>query len=63
MAGLATWGNWIKHYARMPPRAQMREGEKGSGVLARLLAGDDARGSVKKLNLEIEAIKRKPEVF
>ena len=33
-----------------------------SEVLTELLAGDDARGSVKELNLEIEAVKRKLEV-
>jgi len=31
-------------------------------VLTELLAGDDARGSVKELNLEIEAVRRKLEV-
>ncbi|CUS11432.1 unnamed protein product [Tuber aestivum] len=31
-------------------------------VLTELLAGDDARGSVKELNLEIEVVKRKLEV-
>lgn len=32
-----------------------------SEVLTELLAGNDAWGSVKELNLEIDAVKRKPE--